>query len=306
MPRLSPFELNKKLDEEDASPITEDELSGMDYEDYLDERLHGELGETNISRPDTVKVLGMVVEPYVGKVLEPFDDDLAELRYRYQIGVLDTESDQKYVLHLYQHYFGSGESSTIFKITEMNEDLEYTHKPKKETFIEGFSIIPHADGPRWHQSSFQKIKKTNLSEDDDENRDRIVNINGELYRVHSLRSNQVANNVFHCTMISDWDDYGSFTVNTNLFKIIPEMAEKFKEKVKKVRLTTDYRSNRERIEQSKVAFRAHEVNEQKRKKEERAKARAEIKMYEESRKGRRKTALDEVVINRLKDKQTQK
>ena len=297
MPKLSFNQFRDELEKIEEPNFDED----ADL-DYFDDENFGLSQKIDISKPDTIQVLGMVVEPHKDQV---FDYDSEEIKgiiaYNYHIGVLDTESGQKYALHFAYTYHDDIPYAS-FRITEMENDLEYTHKPKETTFVKGFSIFPHEDGPYCHQSPFQRVDNS-----EDRKKVRTYKIGDAYYRVHNLSHGKIINNVFNCSPRNDWEEYGRFSIHQDVFEIIPEMKEKLA--TKEANLQFDIykddiapQSKEKRLQQIKDAYHTLKVNEKKKKKQERAQTKAEIKMYEDSRKGRGRTALDEVVIHKLNAK----
>jgi len=299
MPKLSFNEFRDELEKMEEPNF--DENANLDY--YDDEH-YGSSPKVDLTKPDTIQLLGMVVEPHRENNFDDYTEEYVPIiAHDYHIGVLDTESGQKYALHFAYTYHDDIPFAS-FNITEIDKDLEYTHKPKETTFIKGFSIFSHEDGPYCHQSPFQR-----LDNPEDRKKVRAYKIGDAYYRVHNLSHGKIINNVFNCSPRNDWEEYGSFSINKNVFEIIPEMKEKLA--TKEANLQFDiYKEEidpqlpkEERLQQIKEAYHKFKADEQKKKKQEQAQTRAEIKMYKDSRKGRRRTTLDEIVIHKLNAKQ---
>lgn len=302
MPKLSFPEFAEELKKIEEPNFDED----ADL-DYYDDGYSDTSPKVDLTKPDSIQLLGMVVEPHREDDYDDYTEEYTPIiSHDYHIGVLDTESGQKYALHFAYTYHDDIPYAS-FRITEMDEDLEYTHRPKEPTLIKGFSIFPHEDGPYCHQSPFIRV-------DDPEERKKVrtYKIGGSYYRVNHLAHGKIINNVFDCSPRNDWEEYGGFSINKNVFEIIPEMKEKLATKeanlrydIYKEEIAPDL-STEERLQQIKDAYHKHRTDEQKKKKQEQAQTRAEIKMYENSRKGRRQTTLDEVVMHKLNNKQETK
>ena len=297
MPKLSFPELVEEFEKIEEPNFDED----TDL-DYYDDEYYGSSPKVDLTKPDSIQVLGMVVEPHREDDFDEYTEEYTSIiAHDYQIGVLDTESGKKYALHFAYTYHDDIPYAS-FHITEIDEDLEYTHKPKETTFIKGFSIFPHEDSPYCHQSPFQRVDNP-----EDRKKIRTYKIGDNYYRVYALGRGRIINNVFECSMRNDWEEYGHFSINDNVFEIIPEMKEKIATKEANIRFDIqkdeiEPQSKEERLQQIKDAYHKLKTDEQKKKKQEQAQTRAEIKMYEDSRKGRKQTTLDEVVIHKLNAK----
>lgn len=295
MPKLSFNEFRDELEKMEEPNFDED----ADL-DYFDDEYYDAFPKVDLSKPDTIQVLGMVVEPHKEYAYDDYTEEYAPfISHNYLIGVLDTESGQKYTLHFLRTY-RDGEPYASFRITEMNDDLEYTHRPKETTFINGFSIFPHEDAPYCRQSPFLRIENPENIKSV-----RAYKIGDAYYRVNSLAHGKIINNVFNCSVRSEWEDYGRFSIHHDIFEIIPEMKEKLATKEGNIRFDIhkeEIEPQEERFRQIKAAYHTLRTNEEKKKKEEHLQTMVEIKMYEESRKGCRRTALDEVVIHKLNAK----
>ena len=296
MPKLSFPELVEEFEKIEEPNFDDTHL------DYYDDRYSDTSPKVDLTKPDSIQLLGMVVEPHREDDYDDYGEEYTPIIvHDYHIGVLDTESEQKYALHFAYTYHDDIPYAS-FHITEIDEDLEYTHKPKETTFIKGFSIFPHEDGPYCHQSPFIRV-------DDPEERKKVrtYKIGDAYYKVNNLFHGKIINNVFYCSPRNDWEDYGGFSINENVFEILPEMKEKLAQKEANIRFDIqkdeiEPQSKEERLQQIKDAYHKLKTDEQKKKKQEQAQTRAEIKMYEDSRKGRKQTTLDEVVIHKLNAK----
>lgn len=235
----------------------------------------------------------MVIEPYAEKYSLWYEDKTHVCASsKYKLGVMDIRTGEKYLINLLTRKADGDDIDTTgsMKIEKMQHEPEYTHAPLKKTFINGFDINPNT-------------LSCTQEEYYDNGNGALNDINDIKYYANSNKY-EVCNNVFIYRSYDPEQNGGYAVVNKELFEIRPEMKEQFIKQEQKVQnevlfYQKEQEDKKKELQNKKYIYRTLSRVEAKRNNIEQRTMEQETSMYEEKRKGRRKTTLDKIVDSKV-------